>query len=125
MPEPVIAAWDEFVESLRALPGRMLEKLPAAKRGDPQFQQEICRLALEAVASCAIDAIGGDVDCPLFLPTIGQLLNVGQPNADTLYRAARISSEGTYRLRGRRGSLNQTVIGQVVPRNAETGSGRN
>lgn len=52
------------------------------------------------------------------------MLNVGQPNADTIYRAARIAPDGVYRLTGTRGSLNQAVIGQVVPRNAETGSGR-
>jgi hypothetical protein len=102
----------------------MLAKLPEGRRADPQVQQEIGRLALEAVASCAIDAIGGDRDFPALLPTLNQLLNVGQPNADTLYRSAKISPEGTYRLRGRRGSLNQLNIGQVVPRTAETGGGR-
>ena len=84
----------------------------------------MARLALEALASVAIDTLGGDPDYPQFLPTIGQVLNVGQPNADTIYRAARIAPDGVYRLTGTRGSLNQAVIGQVVPRNAETGTGR-
>jgi hypothetical protein len=119
-----VVGWQEFVESLRTLPDRMLAKLPDEQRKDPQIQQEVARLALESLASCAIDAIGGDGDFPAFLPTIGQLLNVGQPNADTIYRSARISPGGTYRLRGQRGSLNQVKIGQVVPRSAETGSGR-
>ena len=110
-----VAGWDEFIESLRSLPERMLAKLPEAKRGDPQFQQEIGRLALEAIASTAIDAIGGDGDFPAFLPSIGQLLNVGQPNADTIYRSARITPGGSYRIRGRKGSLNQIVLGQVAP----------
>lgn len=110
-----VAGWDELVEALRTLPDRMLVKLPAEKRSDPQFQQEVARLALESLASGAIDAIGGDGEFPVFLPTIGQLLNIGQPNADTIYRSARISPGGSYRLRGRRGSLNQVNIGQVIP----------
>src|ERR1700736_4203919 len=85
-----VAGGDELVETLRTLPDRMLAKLPAEKRGDPQFQQEVARLALESFTSGAIDAIGGDADFPALLPTIGQLLNVGQPNADTIYRSARI-----------------------------------
>jgi hypothetical protein len=84
----------------------------------------VARLALESLASCALDAIGGDGDAPAFLPTIGQLLNVGQPNADTVYRSTRITLGGSYRLRGVQGSLNQFKISQVIPRNAETGAGR-
>jgi hypothetical protein len=110
-----VAGWDDFIESLRTLPDRMLAKLPEARRREPQVQQEIGRLALEALASTAIDTIGGDGDCPLFLPTIGQVLNVGQPNADTIYRSARVTPGGAYRIRGRKGSLNQVVLGQVAP----------
>jgi len=119
-----ILGWDEFVETLRTLPDRMLAKLPKARREDPRIRQEIARLAQEVLASCTIDAIGGDGDFPAFLPSIGMVLNTGQPNADTIYRSARICPGGSYRLRGKRGSLNQVKIGQVVPRNAETGSGR-
>ncbi|MDE2595867.1 MAG: hypothetical protein KGL44_03205 [Sphingomonadales bacterium] len=121
---PEVAGWDEFIESLRSLPGRMLAKLPEPMRKDPQVQQEVARLALESLASQSLDAIGGDADHPEFLPTISYLLNVGQPNADTIYRSARIDPAGTYRLTGKRGTLNLAVIGQVVPRNAETGQGR-
>ena len=103
-----VAGWDDFIESLRSLPDRMLAKLPEEKRGDPQFQQEVARLALESIASTTIDAIGGDGDFPAFLPTIGQLLNVGQPNADTIYRSARISPGGSYRIRGRKGLVSLT-----------------
>lgn len=119
-----VAGWAEFVEGLRTLPDRMLAKLPEGMREDPQIQQEVARLALESVASCAIDTIGGDGDAPVFLPTIGQVLNIGQPNADTVYRSARITPGGVYRLRGVRGRLNQFKISQVIPRNAETGAGR-
>lgn len=110
-----VAGWAEFAESLRTLPERMLAKLPAAMRTDPQVQQEVARLALEAVATSTLEAVGGDGDAPVFLPSIGQLLNVGQPNADTIYRGAVLTPGGSYRIRGRRGALRLTVLAQVVP----------
>jgi len=121
---PAVAGWAEFIETLRTLPERMLAKLPEAQRNDPQMQQEVARLALESLASSSISAIGSDGDFPAFLPSINQLLNVGQPNADTLYRTARITAGASYRMRGLRGSLNQVKIAQVVPRGAETAKGR-
>lgn len=119
-----VAGWDDLVSKLADLPDRMLAKLPEAMRQDPQVQQEVARLALEALSSQAVDAIGGDVDAPEFLPAIGYVFNVGQPNADTIYRSAQVDGSGTYRLRGTRGSLKLAIIAQVVPRNAETGTGR-
>lgn len=119
-----VPGWNELVESLRGLPERMLAKLPPERAADPQIRAEIGRLALEALASSALGAVGADGDFPQFLPSIGMVLNVGQPNADTLYRTAKILPGATYRLRGKRGSLNQCKIGQVVPRSAETGAGR-
>ena len=110
-----VAGWGEFAESLRTLPDRMLAKLPVSMRSDPQVQQEVARLALEALTTSSLEAIGGDGDAPVFLPSIGQVLNVGQPNADTIYRAASISPGGSYRIRGRRGSLRLAVLAQVVP----------
>ena len=110
-----VAGWAEFAETLRTLPERMLAKLPASMRSDPQVQQEVARLALEAVATSTLEAIGGDGDAPVFLPSIGQLLNVGQPNADTIYRAASITPGGSYRIRGKRGALRLAVLAQVAP----------
>ncbi|MFT3931109.1 MAG: hypothetical protein QM709_12525 [Spongiibacteraceae bacterium] len=118
------AGWAEFIDDLRTLPQRMLAKLPDSMRESALIQQEAARLTLEALASMSLDALGGDADNPVFLPALGQVLNVGQPNADTVYRTARIDSKGIYRLRGKRGSLRMANIGQVVPRNAETGGGR-
>ena len=123
-PASPVAGWGEFVESLRTLPERMLAKLPEAQRSDPQVQQEVARLALESLASSSISALGGDGNFPEFLPTINRLLNIGQPNADTLYRRAAIIPGASYRMRGLRGSLNQVKIGQVVPRGSESGMGR-
>ena len=97
------AGWNEFIECLRTLPARMLAKLPEVLRGDAQMRQEIARLALEALACSTIDALGSDVNHPVFLSQIGEIINVGQPNADTIYRMARIAPDGVYRLRGRRG----------------------
>jgi hypothetical protein len=75
----------------------------------------VARLALEALTTSTIEAIGGDGDAPQFLPSVGQVINVGQPNADTIYRTASITPGGSYRLRGKRGSLRLAVIAQVVP----------
>jgi hypothetical protein len=119
-----IPGWDELIAHLTDLPDRMLAKLPETMRADPQVQQEVARLALEALTSQSLDAIGGDVDAPEFLPSISYHLNVGQPNADTIYRSAKIDGSGSYRLRGTKGSLKLALIAQVVPRNAETGQGR-
>jgi hypothetical protein len=111
---PGISGWNDFVDNLRDLPGRLLAKLPVAMRNDPQIQQEVGRLALAALTSSSLDALGSDGDYPTFLPSTGEVLNVGQPNADTVYRMARITPGGIYRLRGRRGSLRIANIGQVA-----------
>jgi len=110
-----VPGWQELIDSLQSLPDRMLAKLPEPMRSDPQVQQEVARLALESVASQTLSAIAGDGDAPQFMPSIGQVLNVGQPNADTIYRSAALTPGGAYRIRGLRGTLNHTVIAQVVP----------
>ncbi|MGE3690716.1 MAG: hypothetical protein AB7F98_04985 [Novosphingobium sp.] len=110
-----VAGWDELIDSLRTLPERMLAKLPPAMREDRHIQQEVGRLALESIASRTIDVIGRDPDFPQFLPALSQVMNVGQPNADTIYRSAHIAPGGTYRIRGKRGSLSLAVIAQVLP----------
>lgn len=113
--QDTVAGWQDFVESLRTLPDRMLAKLPEPMRKDPQMQQEVARLALEALASQTLDAIAGDGDAPQFMPSIGQVLNVGQPNADTIYRSANLTPGGSYRLRGRRGNVSLAILQQVLP----------
>ncbi|MFM5931365.1 MAG: hypothetical protein ACKOPQ_10685 [Novosphingobium sp.] len=119
-----VPGWSDLIGKLSDLPDRMLARLPEAMQRDPQVQQEVARLALESLTSQGLEAIGGDPDAPEFLPAINYLFNVGQPNADTIYRTARVTGSGSYRLRGKAGGLNQAIISQVVPRNAETGSGR-
>ena len=111
-----VPGWGVFAEAVRTLPARMLAKLPEDRRADPLLQQEVARLAIEAIASQTLGWLGGDGDHPQFMPAIGQVLNVGQPNADTVYRSAAITPAGTYRLRGRAGSLRMAVISEVGPR---------
>ncbi|MCB2077439.1 MAG: DUF1214 domain-containing protein [Novosphingobium sp.] len=113
-----VAGWQDFIDKLESLPDRMLAKLPEDMRSDPQVQQEVARLALESLASSTLDAIAGDGEAPQFLPSIGMVLNVGQPNADTIYRSTWLVPGGSYRLRGKAGSLNHTVIAQLIPRDA-------
>ncbi len=112
-PAPAVAGWQAFVDRLETMPGELLAQLPKRMREDPQIQQEVARLVLQSLTLSSISALGGDGDHPAFLPGIGELLNVGQPNADTLYRMTPITPGGTYRLRGKQGSLNTAVIGQV------------
>ena len=102
---PPFPAWDAFVDDLRDLWPQVAAKVPPEMREDPQVRQELGRLMLEALAARTIDAVGSDGDHPWFLPHIGLLMNVFQPNADTIYRNTRITPGGSYRLRGKRGTL--------------------
>lgn len=108
-----VPGWQAFVDELEVLPARLLAKLPPNMREDPLIQQEVARIVLQALTASSISAIGGYGNHPAFLPGIGELLNVGQPNADTLYRIAQITPGGVYRLRGRQGSLPLAVISQI------------
>ena len=80
------------------------------------------RLVLSAMVTGAISTIGGDGNHPVFLPQLGQVLNVGQPNADTVYRSAEITPGGSYRLWGNRGSLRMVSIGQTGGAKKKTGA---
>lgn len=111
---PEIAGWNEFIDTLRHLPAEMLDRLPADLRSDPQIQQQVARIMLSAIASSAITTLGGDTVHPEFLPSIGRVMSVGQPNADTIYRTALIDPEGTYRLTGTLGSTRIITISQSI-----------
>jgi len=88
----------------------------------PQIQQEVGRLALQALASSAIYAIGSDGDNPVFLPQIGQVLNVGQPNA-TPATARRASPRRHLPHPRATGSLRMVNVGQLGPGPGEQGAG--
>lgn len=108
-----VAGWSEFIEQLRVLPDQLLAKLPEEMRTDPQIQQEVARLVLESLATSSLDAISGDGDHPAFLANQNLTLNLPMPNADTVYRVSRITPGGTFRLRGRRGSLRTAHLSQL------------
>ncbi|HEX7854548.1 MAG TPA: hypothetical protein VF503_12725 [Sphingobium sp.] len=111
-----VPGWNEFLDGLRDLPDRVLARLPEDERNDPQVRQEVGRLALSAVTAAAIDALASDPDHPVFVPQLNNYITVGQPNADTNYRSAKITPGGIYRLRGRRGSTNQARVAEAGPR---------
>jgi len=111
-----VPGWTDFIDGLRDLPDRVLARLPAEQRNDPQIRQEVGRLALSAVAAATIDALAADPDHPVFTPQINNYITIGQPNADTSYRSAAIAPGGAYRLRGKRGTMNLARIAEVGPR---------
>lgn len=116
-----IPGWSGFVDSLRDLEQKALQKLTPEQRRDPQYRQEIGRLLLESLASSTLGAIGADADHPQFLPSSNPTLNVYQPNADTLYKITKVDSQGVYRIRGVRGSASVAKIGQFTVKVTETG----
>ncbi|WP_297493586.1 hypothetical protein [Acidocella sp.] len=114
--ESAVPGWAALLDGLRDLPDRILARLPSGQQQDPQIRQEAGRLALSALVAAGIDALTADPDHPVFLPQLNNYITVGQPNADTNYRSAKIAPGGVYRLRGRRGSMNQAVIAESGPR---------
>lgn len=114
-PAPSIAGWDEYVDSLRDLAPKMLNRLPPEMRDDPQVQQEVARLMLSSIAQNSLTAIANSGDHPMFLPLCNDVISTCQPNADTLYKKATITRGGTYRLRGKVGSLRIATIGTLAP----------
>src|ERR1700712_5508191 len=84
-------AWDSFVDGLRELGPKMLDKLPPSLRADPQAQQEIGRLTLGARARRTMETISPYGGRPMFLPSLNLTMNIFQPKADTTYRTAFIT----------------------------------
>lgn len=110
-----VPGWADMLDGLRDLPARMLARLPEKDRSDPQVQQEIGRLALSAFAGASISALASDPNHPVFIPSLNNYITVGQPNADTNYRNVELTPGGSYRLRGRRGTMRQVRIAQAGP----------
>jgi len=117
--DALLPAWNAFVDELRALGPDMLAKLPPRLKDDPQAQQEVGRLMIEALAARSLTALAADGDHPLFVPSLNVLLNVYQPNADTIYKETVITPGGAYRLRGKKGSARIAMIGAFPPFSAD------
>lgn len=108
-----LSGWTEFLAGLDAAGKRMAQRLPERLRADPVAVQQSYRLMLAATARLAIDAIVGDRAHPVFVPEINLAMNIFQPNADSVYRSAMIDAKGTYRLRGKRGSVSYFKMAQL------------
>jgi hypothetical protein len=118
-----LANWANFVEQLRPLGERLLAKVPARLLKDPRTEQQAYRLLLMAMARTANDALVGNRDYPMFVPEINLVYNIYQPNADTVYKSALVSSGGVYRVSGNRGSILFAKLGQLGPDMIRTGVG--
>lgn len=122
-PAPAYAPWNQFANDLRDMWARMYERVPERLRDDPQMRAEVSRLMLEAMLQQTVEALGQNGDHPAFMPHISFYMNVGQPNADTIYKRAIVTPGGTYRLRGRRGNLTIFKMGQMGLTPDQTGGG--
>lgn len=118
-----LETWGNFVDKLRPLEQRILDKVPARLRDDPQIRQQTYRLLLMATARTSIDALVGDRKYPTFVPEINIAINLFQPNADTIYKSALIEPDGVYRISGNRGTILFAKLGQLGPDMLRTGQG--
>lgn len=118
-----LETWGNFVDKLRPLEQRILDKIPERLRDDPQIRQQANRLLLMATARTAIDALVGDRKHPMFVPEINIAINLFQPNADTIYKSALIEPDGVYRISGNRGTILFAKLGQLGPDMLRTGQG--
>jgi hypothetical protein len=114
-------SWEDFVDQLRPLGAKMLERLPQRLREDPQTRAEAQRLLLAATMRAAADAIVGDRTHPMFVPELNIAQNLFQPNSDTIYKSALIEPGGSYRIRGERGTIRLMLLAQMGPDTLRTG----
>ncbi|MET0370643.1 MAG: DUF1214 domain-containing protein [Sphingobium sp.] len=116
--------WSGLMHALQGLDTKLIAKLPARLRHDPQMMLEATRLMLAALGRMVTQAIAGDREHPVFLPALNIAFNVFQPNADTVYRYALIDPAGTYRIVGKRGTVRVAAISQTPLTIPELGVGR-
>jgi len=120
---PENPVWKRFAKDIEEMWPRIYQNAPKRIRDNPQTRAELSRLLLEAMAQRILDALGQDGEHPAFLPHISYYMNVGQPNADTIYKRAVITPGGTYRLRGKPGTLTITKMAQLGATPELTGGG--
>lgn len=113
--------WEQLLDDLRPLGERMRQRLPERLRNDPHVRQEAVRLLLAGLLRTTADAIAHDRAHPMFVPELNVILNIFQPNADTIYKSALIGKGGTYRISGERGGTRMMVLAQLGPDTLRTG----
>jgi hypothetical protein len=113
--------WEDFVDQLRPLGARLMERIPPHMRDDPQTVQESYRLLLSGLMRGITDAIIGDRRHPMFVPELNIVQNIFQPNADTIYKTAMIDGAGSYRIKGDRGTVRMLMLAQLGPDTIRTG----
>jgi hypothetical protein len=116
-----LMSWEQYVDQLKPLGRRLLDRLPETLRHDPHVVQEAWRLLLAGVARATTDAIVGDRRHPIFVPELHIAQNLFQPNADTVYKTAMIAGDGVYRLKGDRGTVRMFMLAQLGPDTIRTG----
>ena len=89
-PSAVLMSWEQFVDQLKPLGARLMNRLPERLREDPACVQESYRLLLAGLARGLSDAVVGDRRHPMFVPEISLAQNIFQPNADTIYKCAMV-----------------------------------
>lgn len=63
-------SWEQFVDQLKPLGSRLLNRLPENLRNDPQVVQEAWRLLLAGLVRATNDAVIGDRRYPIFVPEL-------------------------------------------------------
>ena len=116
-----LMTWEEFVDQLKPLGARLMQRLSERLRQDPQVVQESYRLLLAGLARGLSDAVVGDRRHPMFVPEISLAQNVFQPNSDTIYKSVMIDGAGVYRLKGERGDTRMLILAQLGPDTLRTG----
>lgn len=116
-----LTSWEDYVDQLKPLGKRLLDRLPERLRQDPHVVQEAWRLLLSGVVRATSDAIIGDRRHPIFVPELNIAQNLFQPNADTIYKTAMIDGAGSYRLKGERGQVRMIILAQLGPDTLRTG----
>jgi hypothetical protein len=116
-----LMSWEEFVDQLKPLGARLMQRLPERLRDDPIVVQESYQLLLAGLARGISDAVVGDRRRPMFVPEISLAQNVFQPNSDTIYKSVMIDGAGVYRLKGERGSSRLFMLAQLGPDTLRTG----
>ena len=114
-------AWEALIDNLRPLGAAMRERIPEHLRDDPQVMAESMRLLLAGLARGISDATVGDRRFPMFVPELNIAQNIFQPNADTIYKSCLIERNGSYLLRGDRGTVRMIILAQMGPDTLRTG----